>query len=45
MMVCAIGVLSGGARRCFVGTGRQNYTALATRLNRRLHHGWQGGLT
>lgn len=29
----------------FLGTGRQNYTALATGLNRRLNRGMQGGVT
>jgi len=29
----------------FVSTGRQNYTALATGLTRRLQHRWQGGIT
>ena len=29
----------------FVSTGRQNYTALATGITRRLQHGMQGGLT
>jgi hypothetical protein len=29
----------------FVSTGRQNYTALSSGLNRRLSHGMQGGVT
>jgi hypothetical protein len=29
----------------FVSTGKQDYTALATGLNRRLQHGMQGGVT
>ena len=29
----------------FVPTGRQNYTAIATGLNRRLQHNFQGGIT